>query len=321
MPGNELLYAGGPTVQLHHLEDYRRMMADPVRMTAYQRAIRATCPGKTVCEIGVGLGPLSLMALQSGAERVYGIEIDKDALEMATAVLKAHGFGPDRFVPVRGISTRVDLPETVDVILSETLDSTGFGENTGTYMEDAKLRFLKPGGVFLPSAVKCYASLSSPRTYLRQLRFWERELADMADVNYGVIRDVLQANSHVLDIEEEDCFSGWKCWREMDFAQPRTFHQIHDLLLDVTRAGDVHGMACAFEATLSPNVVLRNFPWNAPTCWKQGFNPFSQVMRLQAGDSAFVQLNLPQSELIQIDFEMTVTAGPTEVVREFAKTA
>jgi type I protein arginine methyltransferase len=297
------------------------MMADPVRMNAYQRAIRTTCPGKTVCEVGVGLGPLSLMALQSGAERVYGIEVDKDALEMATAVLNAHGFGPDRFIPIRGISTRVEIPEKVDVILSETLDSTGFGENTGTYMEDAKRRFLKPDGIFLPSSVKCYAALSTPRTYMRQLRFWERELADMADVNYGVIRDVLQANSHILDIEEEDCFSGWKCWREMDFSRPETYHQIHNLVLDVTRAGHVHGMACAFEATLSEGVLLRNFPWDPPTCWKQGFNPFSQVMLLSAGDSAFVQLNLPQSESIQIDFEMTVTAGPTEAVREYAKTA
>ena len=297
------------------------MMADPVRMQAYQRAIQATCPGKTVCEIGVGLGPLSLMALQVGAERVYGIEVNKDAMDVATAVLASHGFGPERFIPIRGLSTRIGLPEKVDVILSETLDSTGFGENTGTYMEDAKERFLKPDGVFLPSSVKCYAALSSPRTYLRQLRFWERELADIADVNYGAIRDVLQANSHILDVEEEDCFSGWKCWREMDFARPETFHQIHNLILDVTRAGQVYGMACAFEATLSPGVVLRNFPWDKPTCWKQGFNPFTQMMTLNAGDAAYVELQLPDSDLIQIDFEMTVTAGPTEAVREYAKSA
>ena len=308
-------------MQLHHLEDYRRMMADPVRMTAYQRAIREVCPGRVVCEIGVGLGPLSLMALQAGAERVYGIEIDQDAIEMATAVLRSHGFGEDRFIPVRGLSTRVELPERVDVILSETLDSTGFGENTGTYMEDAKERFLKPDGVFLPSAVKCYAALSSPRTYLRQLRFWERELADIVDVNYGAIREVLQAHSHVLDIEEEDCFSGWKCWREMDFNRPETFHTIHNLILDVTRPGRVHGMACAFEARLSPKVTLRNFPWDPQTCWRQGFNPFTGPMELNAGDSAYVQLTLPESELIQIDFEMTVTAGPAEAVREYAKTA
>jgi len=307
-------------MQLHNLEDYRRMMADRVRMDAYHRAIRAVCPGKVVCEIGLGLGPLSLMALQEGALRVYGIEIDHDALEMATSVIRAHGYGPDRFIPVEGLSTRVVLPERVDVILSETLDSTGFGENTGTYMEDAKIRFLRPGGVFLPSAVNCFAALASPRTYLRQLRFWHRELADLVGVNYDEVHGLLRQHSHVLDVEEEDCLSGWKPWREMDFQDPASLHRTTDLVLDVTRAGAVHGVACAFDATLSPGVKLRNFPWDPPTCWRQGFNPFANAMELELGDSVLVELVLPETELIQIQFEMHVTAGPSEAVRELTCT-
>ncbi|MDP6943483.1 MAG: hypothetical protein QF464_04985 [Myxococcota bacterium] len=307
-------------MQLHNLEDYRRMMADRVRMEAYQRAIQAVCPGKVVCEIGLGLGPLSLMALQAGAERVYGIEVDHDALLLATAVIRQHGYGESSFIPVEGLSTRVTLPEPVDVILSETLDSTGFGENTATYMEDAKQRFLKPGGVFLPSHVTCYAALASPRTYLRQLRFWQRELADIVGVNYEDVVSILRSHSHVLDVEEEDCFSAWQVWREMDFDRPATFHETKDIVLDVSRAGTVHGVASAFEATLSPGVSLRNYPWDPPTCWKQGFNPFASPMALEVGEAAFVQLVLPSSELIQIEFELHVTAGPVAAVREVALT-
>ena len=51
------------------IEDYKAMMADAGRMDAYRRAIAAVCPGKVVCEIGVGLAPLSLMALKAGAKR------------------------------------------------------------------------------------------------------------------------------------------------------------------------------------------------------------------------------------------------------------
>lgn len=307
-------------MQLHNLEDYRRMMADRVRMDAYRRAIKAVCPGKVVCEIGLGLGPLSLMALQEGATRVYGVEIDRDALEVATAVIRGHGFDKERFIPVHGLSTRVELPQRVDVILSETLDSTGFGENTATYMEDAKTRFLRPGGVFLPSHVNCYAALASPRTYLRQLRFWERELADVVGVTYEEILKLLREHSHVLDIEEEDCFSGWKSWREMDFLKSGYQHSESKLLLDVTQAGRIHGVACAFDATLSPGVKLRNFPWDPPTCWKQGFNPFTGPIDLALGDAALVELVLPETELIQIQFEMHVTTGPGEAVREFLRT-
>ena len=120
------------------VRDYKEMMACTVRMDAYRAAIGPQCVGRTVCEIGVGLGPLSLMALKAGARRVYGIELDREALDCAAAILADNGFGPDRFVPVHGISTRVSLPERVDVLLSETLDSMGVGENTALYMRDAR---------------------------------------------------------------------------------------------------------------------------------------------------------------------------------------
>ena len=49
-------------------------------------------------------------------------------------------------------------------VLSETLDAMGLGENTALFMNDAK-RFLKDGGVFLPSRLDCYAALASPAPY------------------------------------------------------------------------------------------------------------------------------------------------------------
>lgn len=113
--------------------DYEIMMSDSVRMRAYHRAINAVCGGKTVCEIGVGLGPLTMMALQAGATRVYGIEADSDALMAAKRVIRDNGFGPDRFVPIEGLSIDVELPERVDVILCELFDSTGFAENIVTF--------------------------------------------------------------------------------------------------------------------------------------------------------------------------------------------
>ncbi len=39
------------------IEEYQAMMVDRVRMEAYRRAIGAVCPGKVVCEVGVGLAP------------------------------------------------------------------------------------------------------------------------------------------------------------------------------------------------------------------------------------------------------------------------
>jgi hypothetical protein len=146
------------------INHYQTIMADPVRMRAYQEAIQRTCRGKTVCEVGVGLGPLSLMALKAGATKVYGIEMDAAALEVAIRVLRDNGFDASRFIPIHGISHRVDLPERVDVVLFETLNSVAFGENALFYLEDAQRRFLKPGGKMVPQSLTCCAALGSPVT-------------------------------------------------------------------------------------------------------------------------------------------------------------
>ena len=96
------------------INHYQTIMADPVRMRAYQQAIERSCRGKSVCEIGVGLGPLSLMALQAGAKRVYGIEMDAAALEVARRIIARNGFDASRFVPIHGMSHQVELPERGD---------------------------------------------------------------------------------------------------------------------------------------------------------------------------------------------------------------
>ena len=153
-------------MELSRIKKYQEMMADDVRMRAYQASITAVCPGKTVCEIGVGLGPLSLMALQQGATKVYGIEHSRETLEWATRVIRAHGFGEDRFIPIQGLSTDITLPQRVDVLLSETLDSMGIGESTVAFMKDAKERLLKAEGVFIPSHLTCYVAVGSSNSYL-----------------------------------------------------------------------------------------------------------------------------------------------------------
>ena len=158
-------------------------------MHADLEAIRRVCPGRVVCEIGVGLGPLSLMALQAGAERVYGIELDAAALEVARRVLRRNGFDASRFVPLHGASNRVELPERVDVVLSEILNSVAFGENALFFLDDARRRLLAPGGALLPRALDVHVALASPATFLAKRDFWGRQLR----ADYGMdYRDMLE---------------------------------------------------------------------------------------------------------------------------------
>lgn len=307
-------------LSVRKLGDYRRMMADEVRMKAYQRAIGLRCEGATVCEIGVGLGPLSLMALEAGAERVYGIELDSDALSAATQVIRAHGYGPNRFIPLHGLSERVELPERVDVILSETLDSIGIGENTARYMADAKTRFLEPGGSFLPERLECFFALAHPSAYAEELAFWEERMV----VGYGLcfdrVAELQRTIKHTIDIREDELLSAWTPWLDLRFDDPSTFEHVVPVLLEVKAKGKASGLATAFDATLAGDVHLRTFPGDAPTHWQQGFQPMpDHWLELAPGDLVYVEADVRSPEQPSVQCELRVAAGRAEAIRTFAE--
>ncbi len=301
------------------LRNYRLMMDDTVRMDAYHRAIEATCSGQTVCEIGVGLGPLSLMALRAGAARVYGVEIDAEVLEAATVVIRANGFGPDRFIPIVGLSTQVVLPERVDVLLSETLDSMGIGENTSRYMTDAKERLLKPGGVMLPARLDCYAALSTPETYKSECRFWNKDMEDYG-LSYAPLLPQIRGVKHTIPITDDDLQSAWQCWQQNDFAVQTTYPTLATLALEVLTAGEVHGLALAFDAALCDDVNIRTFPSDPTTHWLQGFAPFPQgPIQVRIGDLVYVELHFSQQDNPSLTWQLRVASGPAADVAAYMR--
>src|SRR5205807_7772960 len=68
------------------------MLNDHLRMTAYQSAIQcAVRPGAVVLDLGTGTGILAKWALEAGAKRVCGIEVNSRILEIAQC--KLHEIG------------------------------------------------------------------------------------------------------------------------------------------------------------------------------------------------------------------------------------
>lgn len=96
------------------------MLSDSRRNDAYRAAILETAPGRVVYDVGAGVGPMSLYALQAGARRVYGIEADRDAYQQ----LRRLGRRFPQFVPIRGDAVRGPLPgEPPDVVVCEMWSS------------------------------------------------------------------------------------------------------------------------------------------------------------------------------------------------------
>jgi histone-arginine methyltransferase CARM1 len=154
------------------------MLADYVRTGTYQRAIIANSPdfyGKIVLDVGTGTGILSFFALQAGAAHVYAVDAS-NSVKVAKALAEANGYG-DRITIINGKIEEISLPEQVDVIISEPIGFLLVHERMLESYVVARDRFLKPGGLMMPtigSIVLC--PISDEQCHKEQLdrvAFWE----------------------------------------------------------------------------------------------------------------------------------------------------
>ncbi len=297
------------------IEDYQAMMGDRTRMQAYQRAIARVCPNKVVCEIGVGLAPLSLMALQAGATKVYGVELSSEALEVATQIMADNGYGPERFIPLEGLSTQIELPEQADVLLSETLDSMGIGENTAVYMADARARLMKPDACFLPAGLDCHVALASPEAYQQKMAFWTATMPSEYGMRYERAAQQLKSCKHTIPVTNDELASDWTPWQRIDFLNDESYQNIVPIVLQVTRSGPILGYATAFDARLCEGVHIRTFPDDPSTHWQQGFNAFPQPIQAKAGDIVYMELNIAAGNMPSIRFETRVMCGSAAEIK------
>lgn len=131
---------------------YDLMARDSVRNEAYQQVLAEKIRGKTVVEIGPGDRlVLTLMAAEAGAAKIYAIEMGEEAYQKAQVLVADKGL-TEQIELIHGLSDEVELPEQVDVCLSEIIGTIGNGEGATRHLQDAK-RFLKPSGTMIPEGI------------------------------------------------------------------------------------------------------------------------------------------------------------------------
>jgi len=155
------------------LDEHRQYLADGNRVSAFRHAIEeVVTPGDVVLDLGSGTGILGLMACRAGAKRVYAVD-EGPIVGLAREVAKANGF-QDRITHIKGLSTRVALPETVDIVLADQIGRFGLESGILEYFADARVRFLKPGGVMVPDEVRLIVAPVENQTLFDQVEFWRR---------------------------------------------------------------------------------------------------------------------------------------------------
>ena len=144
---------------MYEFEQYLGMITDSIRVRAYLQALEEVItPGCSVVEIGTGLGFFAFAALRLGAAKVFAIECSP-SIEIARSLCRANGL-EDRCFFYEQDSRTVELPERCDVLLSDLRGGLPFHGNHIQVLQDARTRFLKPGGRMIPWRDQHFACLT-----------------------------------------------------------------------------------------------------------------------------------------------------------------
>lgn len=307
------------------------LLGDRIRMLAFQTAIREVVkPGMSVLDLGTGTGILAGWALESGAARVYALELNEELLAATTARLRADGHGAS-FVPVHGLSLEVSLPERVDVVISETLGNLADNEGAVEILDDARRRFLAPGGRILPSCVESYlVPVAAKRAHdlVSRCEIADAEAGDWlararergARDQFGVYYDaVLPKSGHLATA---------RVARRYDFARPCEATYSETLLWTVHDDGFMTGFKGYFIASLSPTVALDisgddttgagcSEMRTSSDSWKHCYLPIATPISVRRDDR--IRLRLTRAALPELPFRQSyewagaVLRGPTTV--------
>uniref|UniRef100_A0AAG5CV74 Histone-arginine methyltransferase CARMER n=1 Tax=Anopheles atroparvus TaxID=41427 RepID=A0AAG5CV74_ANOAO len=264
-----------------YLSQQQNMMQDFVRTSTYQRAIYNNAPdfqGKVVLDVGAGSGILSFFAVQAGAAKVYAVEASNMAQYAQQLVSSNHLSG--KIIVIAGKIEEIELPERVDVIISEPMGYMLYNERMlETYLHGKK--WLKqPEGRMYPSRGDLHvAPFTDEALYMEQYNkanFWMQ--TEFHGVNLVALRDAAMKEyfrQPIVDTFDIRICMAKSVRHTSNFltAHEKDLHRIQiDVEFHILETGTCHGLAFWFDVEFGGScaqIWLSTAPTEPLTHWYQ----------------------------------------------------
>lgn len=271
------------------LSEHFCYLSVPQRHEAYRAAIaQAVRPGDLVADLGCGFGILGLLCLEAGADHVWGMD-STDAIEIAAETMAREGMA-DRYTCIRETSFRAELPEKVDVLICDHVGYFGVDYGIIAMLEDARRRFLKPGGRVIPQALDLrIAGISSPqaRDVLRQ---WEKVTVPEA---YSWLSDYCINSKHDVSLAADELATRAVPLGKVDLTQDSQPLLSFTTTLAAEKDQDLDGLGGWFSCDLVPGVTMTNAPDAADRITRgQVLLGFETPLAVRAGDAVDVTIKV-----------------------------
>jgi predicted RNA methylase len=217
------------------------MLADSKRVNAFRDAIRELVTSEhVVLDIGTGSGILALLAAER-AKRVYAIEMDYSLARIAANNFRR---SPHRgkLTLIVGNATQLNMPEKVDVIVCEMMDTVLLNEAQVPIINFARQTMLRQDGVVIPRFVRNSVALANCN-----FKFYN---AVQVQVAHYERPDVSQAT---LLSETQEYFAA-------DFSKQVPSEVNTRVLLHATQTCAVNAIRLTSIVGLSPSIELDSCP-------------------------------------------------------------
>jgi protein arginine N-methyltransferase 1 len=273
---------------MYSLRNFGDMIRDSARFNAYAEAIsRAVRAGDIVAEIGCGPAVFALLACRAGAKLVYAIETD-DIIDVARQIAVANGV-TDRIQFFQSDSREVEIPERVEVIVSDIRGVLPLIGGAVASLQDANKRFLAPNGVMIPrrdvlraaiiEAEKVYSSLTSP---------WK---TCVTEVELSIPLQLVLNSGHRITAKLEQLMSEPEELCTLDYMANPGPNVSAKLAFRASRNGTAHGICMWFETELYEGIGFSASPGSPVTIYGQLFLPWLEPVVLEDGQEILVMLH------------------------------
>ncbi len=297
---------------------HAEMISDHTRTRAYRRAIfenPAIVEDRVVLDVGSGTGILSLFAAEAGARHVYAVEASGMA-PIAEKVVRDNGL-QNAITVLHGSLEDLELPEPVDVIISEWMGYALLFEGMLSSVLVARDRWLKPGGMLIPGQARLYAcAVEDFEVEAKRFAFWD----SVYGYDMSAIAEYARHEPLVDSVDPHCLVTESAVITDLDLYDPDLVHTHHraDVDLIAERRETVHAILLWFDVDLTDDIVLSTHPDDAPTHWKQTLLYLPRPIRVARGDAIRLQLAIepapddPRTLIIDLK---TIHAGQSQHLR------
>ena len=266
---------------MYSVAAYGKMIADAPRIEAYVSALRqAVGPDSVVLDLGCGPGLFALVACRLNARRVYAVEAD-DVIQIARETAAANGCG-DRIEFLQDFSTRLELPERADVIVSDLRGVLPWFRQNLPSICDARRRLLAPGGTLIARRDTLWASVAEvPDQYAKIIGPWN---GNGWNIDFSAGRKTVTNSWIKARVQPEQLLAEPVCWAELNYYEVEDTDVQANIEWTILRPGTAYWLIVWFDSELIEGITLTNRPGAFELIYGQGLFPLSHPVEVAIGD-------------------------------------